>query len=408
MPRVYTSLSLHSWWRSMPPRALACAVLGLTVAACGDGGASPSPRRAIPGGNFVADEATARRELERPPPLATARHRDERPALFGSLWRAVGPAAIRDGQVENVTPDGKVAGAVHVLVPHPTDRNRLWIGTANGGVWETRNARSTNPTWRPLTDDRSSSSIAALELDPTDPHSRTLLAGFGNVSSYGASGVIGGLLYTRDGGQSWTELSDPLFADSSVTGVVARGSVLVAATSGMFGTFAPGGVFRSTDRGQSWVRIPDIAEPDTFDLTGDPANPSRLYLTTPRAVYRSDDAGAHWTNISAADPRVSALLDDFTVSLAEIDVGAGGRVFLVITRFGNGAYIGYSDGAGWTEMDLPYTPESGLAAVDEVSFDQPFGVTLTSPGHNLFTGALVEVTGLGDIGVSDGVYIAIA
>jgi photosystem II stability/assembly factor-like uncharacterized protein len=375
--------------------------LGIAAAGCDDSAMQqPRPHVRAPGEHV---------DVESPPPDPALRHARSAPRLLpigGSLWKAVGPAAIRDGQTENVTPDNKVAGAVHVTIPHPTNPNRMWIGTVNGGVWETRNARAEDPTWRPLTEGLPSLSIGALDLDPTDSSNRTLLAGLGNVSSYGQSGLLNGLLHTTNNGLSWRELTDPLLVGRSVTGVAARGNVLVAAATSYWGTYEAGGVMRSTNHGQTWSRVTGIPAVDVYDLASDPTNPGRLYVATKGAIYRSDDTGATWVDISSSDPQITSLLTDDGLTLCEIDVGAQGRLFTVITRYGNGAYIGYTDGGAWTAMDLPYTPESGLSPIGAAYADS-YGVLVYSPGHNLFNGALVEVDGFQGMTGVRGVYIAV-
>jgi hypothetical protein len=394
--------SSSSSWRPAWGALSAAALVAVFGAACADRDATPT-RPALPGGGDRGDVA--------PPPLdhslRTARPGAAMAQIGGPLWRPIGPAGIRDGQTENIAPDNRVGGAVHALVPHPTDVNRMWIGTVNGGIWETRDARAANPTWRPLTDRLPSSSISALELDPTDPGARTLIAGYGNVSSYGQSHFLNGIIYSRNGGQSWREITDPLLVGRSVVGVAARGDVLLAATSSQFGTYEPGGVLRSTDRGATWAQVTGIpAGIDAFDLTVDPNDPEHLAVVTEGAVYRSVDGGTTWTNASAADAIISGLLNDPALTLAELDVGPTGRIFLIITRFGFGAYIGYTDGGAWTAMDLPYTPESGLTPI-QGAVAQPFGVLITSPAHGLFTGALVDVRGIQGLTGATGVFIVV-
>lgn len=313
----------------------------------------------------------------------TFRFAQKSPALLpigGSLWKPVGPAAIVEGQTENVAPGNKVAGAVHVTIPHPTNADRMWVAAVNGGVWETRNARAENPTWRPLMDSLPSISVAALDLDPTDASHRTLLAGLGNVSSYGQSGSLNGLLLTKNNGLSWKEIEHPLLAGRSVMGVAVRGDVMIAAMTSFFGKFPAGGVMRSADGGTTWSHVAGIPpEVDAFDVAGDPANPSRIYVATNAGIFKTEDIGATWTNIASGDPTIMGLLGDRGLTLCELDVGAQGRLFTAITRYSNGAYIGYTDGAEWTAMDLPYTPESGENPIAALEPSHSTGFTCGEP-----------------------------
>jgi len=331
----------------------------------------------------------------------------------GPLWRAAGPTGIRDGQTEHVTPDGKVAGAVQAVVPHPTDPDRMWIATVNGGIWETRNARAADPHWTPLTDRLPALSIGALDLDPTDASARTLVAGIGNVSSYGVSGLLDGLLVTHDGGASWTRLDHASLTGHSFTGVAVRGSTIVAAATSYWGSFAPGGIFRSTDGGATWSQVASVPVVDVYDMVGDPARPTRLFAVAVGGVYQSDDTGATWTEIGGTAAEISRLLGDRGLSNAELDVGPTGRVWIAITRYGLLGYIGYLDAGdingtdAWTALDLPFTPESGFVPVADAVPDS-YGVLITAPGHGLYTGLQVEVRDLGGLTGASGVYIVVA
>ena len=51
-------------------------------------------------------------------------------------WVAQGPAPVVSGQVEHVTPNNEVSGAIHTIVVHPSDPDIYWIGTVNGGIME--------------------------------------------------------------------------------------------------------------------------------------------------------------------------------------------------------------------------------------------------------------------------------
>src|SRR5262245_15057725 len=133
-------------------------------------------------------------------------------------------------------PNGNVVGAVGPVVTDPLDANTLFVGTPWGGIWKTSNGGA---SWKPLTDKQASLSIASLAFDPTDPTRNTLIAGTGltangsvcpSVCFTGSGGLRNGLLYTQDGGNTWTSLGATTFANQSVVGVAARGNLIVAGT----------------------------------------------------------------------------------------------------------------------------------------------------------------------------------
>lgn len=115
--------------------------------------------------------------------------------LLAVTWVEQGPfGADNNGNATNLAPNDRTAGAVHVIVAHPTDANTLYAGGVNGGIWKTTNATAASPTWIPQTDFLGSLSMGAMQLDPTDATNNTLVAGTARYSSFagigGARGAV--------------------------------------------------------------------------------------------------------------------------------------------------------------------------------------------------------------------------
>ena len=287
----------------------------------------------------------------------------------GGTWSAQGPGPTVNGQVENVTPNFEVVGAIHTVAAHPTDANILYVGGVNSGIWRTGNATAASPHWTPLTDNLPSLSIGALEFDPTDTTNRTLIAGIGRFSSFGRSGgPLAGILRTTDGGDNWTQISHPVVANQNISGVAARGSTLLASGNATFAGIN-GGLFRSIDGGVNWVLVSGsggLPIGAVFDLVGVPGNLNRFYVTVQRiGIFRSDDGGANWTNISSGDPTLNGAITNAQNANAEMAVASNGRLYVIIANGSPSAraqYIGFSDNPAasapaWTAMDLPQTRE---------------------------------------------------
>jgi hypothetical protein len=292
-----------------------------------------------------------------------------------------GPADIvqsRDGPDGN---SGHVAGAVQAVVADPLDANTLFIGTPFGGIWRTQDGGT---TWTPLTDKQASLSISSLAFDPTDPN--RLIAGTGltaNGTVFGltaSGGPRNGLLYTQDGGNTWTSLGAATLAGQSVAGVAARGNVLVAGTYEISGFASAadrniGALYRSTDGGTNFTKISGTAGTGLPDgpissLVGDPNNPKRLYaaVTAPdataagkasTALFVSDDTGAHWSQVFGA-AQSGGKIQTSTQTILKIATGPGGAVALALVDYPTtggskvtGLFWSGNSGTTWTSLAVP-------------------------------------------------------
>ncbi|HYU30548.1 MAG TPA: RTX toxin [Thermoanaerobaculia bacterium] len=305
--------------------------------------------------------------------LPAVTHGQPSPVSSTATWTAQGPHPSTDGQAENVVPNNEVVGAIHTVLAHPTDPKILYVGAVNGGVWRTKNAQSTNPNWKPLTDGMPTSSIGALELDPTDATAQTIWAGVGKFSSFGRlGGNRVGLYRTTDGGDSWTPVTGSgILLGKNISGVAPRGSVIVISvdTADAF-TFGNIGIWRSADGGNTFTQIgvgngstTGLPGGVTYDLVGDSANPSRLFTSVLFAnsfpgglngVYRSTNTGANWTKVSNA--AMDALLISGTTSNVELAV-RNNNVYAAIVNSGRlaGLFRSADGGTTWIAMDLPKT-----------------------------------------------------
>ncbi len=300
---------------------------------------------------------------------------DRRLLAFGPAWESMGPSPIANGQTENIADTGAgpdaVVGAIQQIILDPNNADVAFLGATNGGVWRTTNLTSANPTYEPLTDSFAGLSIGALEYDPTDITNDTVYAGVGRFSSFGrAGGPQIGLLRTTDGGDNWELLGGGTLNGRNISGVAGRGNTILV-TANAFGGGIGAGVYRSTDNGTTFNLISGInglGIGPGFHLASDPTNPNRVYASIGTVgIFRSDDLGSTWTNVSAGDAAMNAQITAVdgggnpTNNNIEVAVSPQtGRAYASVIVNGQLFYMGFSDdqGATWTEMDLPMTNDA--------------------------------------------------
>ncbi len=191
-------------------------------------------------------------------------------SLNGTVWAPIGPSPIDQGAIS-------ANGQVTAIAVHPNNNNIIYIGTAWGGVWLTKDGGT---TWTPIFDRAPSLGVgepAGIAIDPVDA----------SIIYVGTS--------NRDGSQFSGESTQP-----------------------------PAGLFKSTDSGASWVRLgsgyPSSAPSNANQFFSqvinivivDPANHLVVYLSSNRGVFRSTDGGLNWTQAAAPTGDVRSLVLDLT------------------------------------------------------------------------------------------------
>lgn len=152
-------------------------------------------------------------------------------------------------------------------------------------------------TWTALGPGNIGGRTRALVIAPDNP----------NVMYAGAAG--GGVWKTTDGGQSWQPLTDllPSIGIGSLAMDPKNSNVLYAGTGEYYtaGGTAPGnsirgvGVFKTTDGGATWNQMASTGGQAAFyyvnKIVVSPNNSNQLYAATWSGVFSSPDAGVTWT-----------------------------------------------------------------------------------------------------------------
>ncbi len=202
-------------------------------------------------------------------------------SLNGTVWAPVGPSPINEG---GITANGQVTA----IAINPNNSNIIYIGTAWGGVWLTRDG---GDTWTPIFDRAPSLGVGdpgALAIDPIDT----------NILYVGTT--------SREGSEFSGEATQP-----------------------------PAGLFKSTDGGASWIRLGSGYPPGPPSNASiffsqlitvvivDPVNNQTLYLASNAGLFVSTDGGLKWTQGVAPAGDVRSLVLDATSPAAARILYAG-------------------------------------------------------------------------------------
>lgn len=106
------------------------------------------------------------------------------PLVFNpGSWNSIGPNPIPNGQV---SPSQAVGGRVTSFAIDPTNSNKVYLGTAQGGVYRSVDG-GTN--WTPIFDTGASSAVGAVALAPSNPTILYIGTGEANGSGDSYAGV---------------------------------------------------------------------------------------------------------------------------------------------------------------------------------------------------------------------------
>lgn len=308
---------------------------------------------------------------------------------FAPVWKDLGPGQIRANAVNNwvnvegmTSTNNPTTGAITKVLVDPLNSNIIYAGAVNGGIWKTTDS---GQNWSPLTDRQSSLSIGAMNFDSLDTKNQTIIAGTGRQSAFGfSSGPLTGIQYSTNGGTTWTELGRDALLNKDITGVAARGAVMMAAVRDIDNPINTVGLYRSADGGATFNNaVTGLPTGNIQSLTADPSNASRFYLSvvngndSQTGIYKSDDSGASWTLVKA----VTGLSASESTGRILLSAGANGVLAAQVqqgtTRFD---ILRTSDlGASWTDMGKPATADfTGLFPGGQTA---PHGAILVDPNN---------------------------
>jgi photosystem II stability/assembly factor-like uncharacterized protein len=172
---------------------------------------------------------------------------------------------------------------IQALVPHPTQAQTIFAG-GDTGVFVTYNG---GERWERLGTDGALPTIWTLTIDPVDPD--ILFAGTRPAGVY----------RSRDGGKGWEKLAADIASECSI-GTPFVTSLVIDPDDHriVWAGVEIDGVFRSMDGGDTWTHLKaGLYDPDIHAVTIAKTEPKRLYASTAREVFISDNLGDTWESL---------------------------------------------------------------------------------------------------------------
>ena len=269
--------------------------------------------------------------------------------LGGKLsWRNIGP---------------NIGGRVVAVAGVPGERNLFYMGGVDGGVWKSTDY---GLAWHNITDGKwpsASDSVGAVAVAPSN--AKVLYAGTGETDIRNDMIVGDGVFKSVDAGKTWkyAGLKDTRTISAIVVDPHDPDVVYAASMGHVFAPNPERGVFKSTDGGKTWQKILFVDDKTgAIDLVMDPQAPNVLYAAMWQAqrtpwslddggpgsgLYKSTDAGAHWSNIARNPGLPRGILGRIGVAVAASDPKI---VYAIFQAKGGGVFRSADAGATWKRV----------------------------------------------------------
>jgi len=285
--------------------------------------------------------------------------------LRNADWQAMGP--------------WNTAGRTLTIGVNPQDDNTIYVGSASGGLWRSRNL-GLDLSWERIETGFPVLGVSTIAF--ADQDSTVMFIGTGEVYNVEVTGNDGayratrgsygiGILKSTDGGENWTHSLDWTYSQNEGVWMIKVAktdpNIVYAGTTQ--------GVHKSIDQGETWELV--FENPIVTDVEIDPSDPNKIVIacgnfdTAGKGVYYSEDGGENWTQSngipstfmgkiqlaqSTSDPDIFYASvgngfgggDEYTWLLRSDD---GGKNFMIRNEFD------YSRWQGWFSHDVAIDPD---------------------------------------------------
>ncbi len=235
----------------------------------------------------------------------TLRLSNARPSAAGET---VLPDLLKNLKYRYIGPPGNRTSAVAGV---PGDPLTLYIGASSGGIWKSGDGGT---TWAPVFDGQPAQSIGALAVGGSDPN--VVWAGTGEAFVRSNISIGDGVYLSTDAGRTWSHRGLEKTGRIGRVAIDPRDpdTVFVAAMGHCYGPQRERGVFRTKDGGRTWQQVLFVDEnTGCFEIAMNPRNPRILFAgmwplvirTYGResggpngGIWKSSDGGDTWKRLT--------------------------------------------------------------------------------------------------------------
>ncbi len=273
---------------------------------------------------------------------------------FAQQEVSVDPSVFRDLEFRNIGPAITGGRIVEFAVVEATPAI-IYAATASGGAFKTTNGGT---TWEPVFEKEHTVSIGAIAVSQQNPN--LVWIGTGEANSIRSSSWGDGVYKSVNGGRTWTQMGLP--KSQHVGRIVIHPSkpdtVYVAALGALWGSNEERGLYKTSDGGESWVKVLGISEyTGVVDVAMDPRDPETLYAAAFQrerryysflgggpegGVFKSTDGAVTWAKLETGLPGGAVGRIGLAVCRSQPD-----RIYAAVVGPEGGIFRSDDRGASW-------------------------------------------------------------